>query len=185
MRLYLDNNLVTHALRHIQGITTNMPHETLALVALSARTDVSMIVSDESLAEIRKLPENSLNRKALEPFFFKLRDNSLSIPIIRNSNVTWDDPIALWDSPNVYWDHPYDDSDLNKAKALLISKGNHDEFDARYIANTMLVTNNIYAFLTVDKRTIWNYREDIKNVLGVLVKLPSELLEELNALADD
>lgn len=174
MRAYLDNQLITYILRFKQGRVLSYPllDEVNALVKLSKREGIEFLISEESLAEIRKLPEKSSTRKSLEQFYFKLKKGKT---VIRNSKVVWDDPIATWDSPDVFWDHPYDDTDLNKVKRFLAGKGNTNEFDARYIANAMLQENKIDIFLTADKKSIWKYRDEIKRKFNVVVKLPTEL----------
>lgn len=107
MRVYLDNQLITYLLRFRQGRGLDHPisDELNTLVKLSKREGIEFLISEESLAEIRKLPEKSPKRKDLEQLYFKLKKGK---PVIRNSKVVWDDPIATWDSPDVFWDHPYD-----------------------------------------------------------------------------
>lgn len=178
MRVYLDNQLITYILRFEQGRNLEPPilKELRALTKLSKRKGVEFLISEESLAEIRKLPEQSQKRKDLEKLYFKLKKGKT---VIRNSRVVWDDPIATWDSPDVCWNHPYDNTDLNKVKQFLAGRGNTNEFDARYIANSMLPENKIDVFLTVDKKSIWKYRDEIKQRFNVVVELPSELEHEL------
>ncbi|MCH7541870.1 hypothetical protein IH981_03825, partial [Patescibacteria group bacterium] len=143
-----------------------------ALETLFKRKDVELLVSEESLAEIRKLNQTSQKRKDLEAMYFKLKQRK---SVIRNSAVLWSDPIATWNSPDVYYDHPYKDTDLNKVKQFLASKGNTNDFDTRYIANAMLSENKIDVFLTFDKSSLWRHRNEIKRLFGVEVKLPSEI----------
>ncbi len=178
MRVYLDNQLITYLLKPRQSRESSFVtlREINALLELSKRKSVEFLISEESLAEIRKLPEKSLKRKNLERFYFKLKQGKT---VIRNSKVVWDDPIATWDSPDVFWDHPYDDADLNKVKQFLASRGNTNEFDARYVANSMLPKNKIDVFLTADKKSIWKHRDEIKEKFNVVVKLPTELNKEL------
>jgi hypothetical protein len=101
-------------------------------------------------------------------------------PMVRNAAVTFDDPLVTFDCPDVFFDHPYTDADLSAVRTLLKSKGNENEFDARYIANAMLAANRIDVFLTADKKSLWEHRETIKAEFGVTVKLPSELAKELS-----
>lgn len=147
MRVYLDNQIITYLLNLTQreNLHPTISNEPSALMRISKRKDVEFLISEESLAEIRRLPEKSQKRKDLEQLYFKLKEGKT---IIRNSKVVWEDSIATWDSPDVSWDHPYDDVDLDKVKPFLLSKGNANEFDARYIANSMLPKNKIDAFLT-------------------------------------
>lgn len=91
--------------------------------------------------------------------------------------IPMDDPIATFDSPDVFYNHPYDDTNLNQVKEFLKKKGNNSDFDARYIANSMLPQNHIDYFVTVDKKSLWNYKNGIEEKFGVKVRLPSELIE--------
>jgi len=86
-------------------------------------------------------------------------------------------------SPDVFFDHPYDDIDLNKVRKYLRSVGNNNDFDARYIANAMLPLNKIDAFITYDKKSLWNHKTDIRRLFGVYVKLPSEEAEYLKYIS--
>jgi len=43
----------------------------------------------------------------------------------------------------------------------------------------MLSENLIDVFLTADKGTIWKFREELRQLLGIRVALPSQLLDEL------
>lgn len=174
MRVYLDNQLITYLLRFEQGkkLDSNSAKQLGALIKLSKKKDIEFLISEESLAEIRLLPKHSQKRKDLEQFYFKLKRGKT---VIRNSSSTWDDPIATWSSPDLCWDHPYDDKDLNKVKKFLTSKGNKNEYDARYIANAMLPENKISIFLTADRKSLWRYRREIKERFNVVIKLPTEL----------
>lgn len=178
MRVYLDNQLITYLLRFDQGkkLDDILLKEVIALKELSKWRNVEFLISEESLAEIRKLPENSLKRKDLEQLYFKLKKGKT---IIRNSKVVWSDSIATWSSPDVFFNHPYDDTDLNKVKRFLASRSNTNEFDARYLTNSMLPENEVDIFLTLDKKSIWKYRNEIKERFNVVVKLPTELKQKL------
>ena len=146
------------------------------MVALSQMSNIEFLVSEEVLAEIRKLPDASTKRKDLEQMYYKLKQGR---SVIRNSTVIYGDPIATYNSPDIFYDHPFTDKDLDEVSRFLKSKGNQNDFDSRYIANAMLTENKIDVFLTADKRSIWNHREDIKANFGVMVRLPSELATEL------
>jgi len=146
----------------------------LDLISNIKTFQIIFLLSEETLAEIRRLDTTKAKGKDLEALYFHLKAGR---SVIRNSSVTFDDPIATMDSLDVFMDHPYDDTDLNKVKAFLTSKGNTDEMDARYIANAMLPENKIDFFVTLDKRTIWIHRKEIYSLFGVKVRLPSELAE--------
>lgn len=171
MRLYLDNQLVTY-LTMIESLRArgDLLGTLDALVALLARDDVEILLSEESLAEIRRLSPGP-KRSRLEETYRKLKESQ---SVIRNSKVTWNDPIATWNSPDVMWSHPYTDDDLNRVKVFFAQRGNRNEFDARYIANAMLPENEIAAFVTADRRSIWRHRAEIKEQFGVNVYTPEE-----------
>lgn len=182
MRVYLDNNLIQLVASLIKKkYPEGNPNLLMEMAALNLLSNIKSIyvdflVSEESLAEIRNLSEGKPKRTELEDLYFKLKQGK---SVIRNSSVVYDDPIATWDSPDVFWDHKYDDTDLNKVRTFLSSKGNTNDFDARYIANSMLKENYIDYFLTSDKKSIWNYKDEIEKLFGVKVRLPTELAETL------
>jgi len=179
MRVYLDNQLVTYILSGIQNKLSTDPvveQEINSMVALSQMSNIELLISEEVLAEIRKLPDISAKRKDLEQMYQKLKQGR---GVISNSTVNYNDPIATYNSPDVFYGHPFTDKDLDEVRRFLKSKGNQSDFDARYIANAMLLENKIDVFLTADKKTIWNHRVDIMAKFGVMVKLPSELATEL------
>lgn len=183
-RLYLDNQLITYILRILQGrksSSVDLGEQWTALAYLTSlkTVEIELLFSDESLAEIRNLDVNSMKRKELEPHYFMLKQGK---PVTRNAAVTYGDRLSVYGSPDISYSHPYDDTALNRVKQFLASKGNSDEFDARYIANAMLPENRIDVFLTYDKTTLWRYREDIKRLFGVVVKLPSEEAEYLKRI---
>lgn len=146
--------------------------------------ETEILVSEESLAEIRKLDPNSTKRKDLETVYHILKQSK---SVIRNSAVTFNDPIATYNSPDVPYNHAYTDDDLDKVYEYLVTKigtVNKEKmeairFDARYIANAMLKENNINFFLTNDKKSLWIYKKDIEEKFGVKIRLPSELAEYL------
>lgn len=177
MRIYLDNQLITYLLGYLQKkeLQDQTRKETESLVFLLRRDDIEVLVSEESLAEIRKLNKNSLKRKNLEQLYFKLKQTR----VIRNSSVKYDDEITTYNSMDVRYNHSYDDKDLNRVREFLKSRGNENDFDTKYIANAILPENKIDIFLTADKKTIWNYAEDIKRQFGLAVKTPTQLEEEL------
>jgi len=177
MRVYLNNELITYLLRYRQGkkLQSNVQKETESLVFLSGREDIEILVSEESLAEIRDLHKNSSTRKDLEPLYFKLKQAKT---VIRNSIVMYNDIIATYGSQDVFYSHSHNNTDLNRVKQFLSTKGDVSEFDAMYIANAMLPKNEIDVFLTADKKTIWNYRDEIEERFNVIVKLPTELIEK-------
>lgn len=176
IRVYLDNQLITYILRAVQDLATLPEMKSLVLLSNIKTINIEFLVSEESLAEIRQLPENSVRRKDLEELYFKLKEGK---PVIRNATVLYDDKIATYNSSDVFMCHPYDDTDLNKVRQFLRSKGNTNDFDARYVANAMLPENKINVFLTADKRSLWQHKMEIKEKFGVDVKLPSELVEYL------
>lgn len=181
IRVYLDNQLITYILRSIQkkpvkDVVTLMEMAPLIYLSNIKGVDIQFLFSEESLAEIRRLPEHSAKRKDLEILYYRLKKGK---SVIRNSAVSYNDAIATYDSPDILYNHPYSDKDLNEVRAFMQSKGNHNDFDARYIANAMLPENEISVFLTADKKSIWKHRIEIKNKFGVEVKLPSELVDYL------
>lgn len=180
MRVYIDNQLVTFLWRSLTGklaenLTTQQAFD--SMLSLSQSEDIEFLLSEEILAEISKMPNTSNKRKGVESLYQKLKNGK---SVIRNSKVTYDDPIATYASTDVLFNHNYTDNDLNAVKKFLSDKGNNNEFDARYIANAMLPENRIDVFLTADKKSIWNHRDEIKDRFGVIVMLPSELLKILN-----
>jgi hypothetical protein len=178
MRVYLDNQLVTYMANSLQKKVPGdriTQQETSALATLASVCDIEFLVSEEVLAEIGRLRHGSPKRQDLERMYWRLK----TPPVIRNSSVAFDDLIATFDSPDVFFDHAFTDTDLDAARNFLRSKGNHNDFDARYVANAMLPANKIDVFLTADRKSLWNHREDIKATFGVSVKLPSELAAEL------
>jgi hypothetical protein len=180
-RLYLDNLLITYILSIVQGNKPNNVHLEKEWTALEylmqvEAVEITLLFSDENLAEIRKLSDTSEKRKKLEPFYFKLKQGK---HVIRNVAVTYGDRLSVYGSSDISYNHPFDDTDVYRVKQFLTGKGNMDTFDARYIANAMLPENRIDAFLTNDKATLWRYRDEIKKHFGVVVKLPSEEAEYL------
>jgi hypothetical protein len=177
MRVYLDNNLISYllALREERARQDFEKREAHAISKLLNREDVTALCSDESLAEIEKTP-NADKQMRLATLYSKLKQGRA---IVRNAQVTWDDGVTRWDSPDARWDHPYDDADRQRLEGFFRKKGIFDDFDIRYLANAMLPENRIDVFLTADKRTIWKFREELRQLFGVRVALPSELLDEL------
>lgn len=179
-RLYLDNQLIKFTLDHLQNkLSKNLnilsEQEAVAYLFSLKHLKLEILLSEESLAEIRKLPKNSNKRKDLENLYYNLKQGK---SVIRNSSVTYNDSIATYNSPDVFWNHDKKDDDLNRVKKFLIAKGNLDDFDARYIANAMLPENKINFFLTADKKSIWLYRKEILKNFKVVVKLPTELRDQ-------
>jgi len=190
LRLYFDNQLITYVLRLIQK---NFPKGNVALLMEIASIkriyevsgiEIEVLVSEESLAEIRKLDSSSTKRKDLEATYNMLKQSK---SVIRNSAVIWNDLIATYNSPDIFYNHAYTDDDLDKVNDFLVTKiGTLAKekleairFDARYIANAMLEENNIDFFLTNDKKSLWIYKEEIEEKFGVKIRLPSELAEYL------
>jgi hypothetical protein len=127
------------------------------------------------LAEIEKTP-NADKQERLVKLYSKLKQGRA---VVRNAQVTWDDGVTRGDSPDASWDHPYDNADRQRLEHFFHSKGVFDDFDIRYLANAMLPENRIDVFLTADKKTIWKFREELRQHFGIRVALPSELLDEL------
>jgi hypothetical protein len=183
-RLYLDNELITYILRILQGRKSSgvdLGEQWTALEYLISleTVEIELLFSDESLAEIRNLHVNSKKRKELEPLYFVLKQGKA---VVRNAAVTYSDRLSVYGSPDISYNHPNDDTDLKRVKQFLASKGNMSEFDARYIANALLPENRIDVFLTYDKATLWCFREEIKRLFGVVVKLPTEEAEYLKCI---
>jgi hypothetical protein len=179
VRVYLDNNLFTYLLRHIQGraLRPEIVTEAMALAAILARHDVEPVCSDESLAEIDRHPR-AQDRDDLRALYSKLKAGRR---VVRNARVTWGDGIARWGSPDFRWGEIGDDGDRKRIGAFLKEKGIGDpnEYDVRYLANALLPQNRIDFFLTYDKKTIWRFREELNARFGIVVKTPSELLSEI------
>jgi len=185
-RLYLDNNIITL----IKDIFFNKPicnnvhllleQASLTYISKIKSISIEILLSEESLAEINMLPKESLKKIELKAVYYAFKKAK---PVIRNSVILFDDPITTMVSPDVFFDHPYDDIDLNKVRKYLRSVGNNNDFDARYIANAMLPLNKIDAFITYDKKSLWNHKTDIRRLFGVYVKLPSEEAEYLKYIS--
>jgi hypothetical protein len=179
IRILVDNCIITY----IRDIILNKSHNTrdlslliekASLVYLSNLKSVKLefLLSEESLAEIEKI--SSVDKKIeLRAVYYAFKKNN---PVIKNRSITYNDFGTTYNSPDISYNHDISNNDLNKVKQFLKSKGNENEFDARYIANAMLPINKIDAFLTIDKG-IWNYRKEIKNRFNVKVMKPSELSE--------
>lgn len=183
MRVYLDNNLITYllGLREGRALQDFVKREAQATSKLLDRDDITALCSDESLAEIEKIPTAD-KQERLAALYSKLKQGRA---VVRNAQVTWDDGVTRWDSPDAGWDHPYDNRDRERLEQFFRSKGIFEnDFDIRYLANAMLPENRIDVFLTADKKTIWNFREDLRQLFGIRVALPSELLDELEPGAE-
>lgn len=178
-RIYIDNNIIAFIKNIIfkkpnnSGLDVLMEEASLVYLSNLKSIKIEFLLSQESLFEINRLSANSEKRVELEAVYRAFK----KAPVFRNAAVRYDDPLVTYDSPDITYDHPYDDSVLNKVRSFLSSKGNTDDFDARYIANASLPENKIDAFMTFDKKSLWNYRKDIKTEFGVEVKLPSEIAE--------
>ena len=179
MRVYLDNNLFAYLLAlpdEKKRLNLFVGREARAVRELHAREDVELLCSDESLAEMEKTP-NEAKRQQLQSLYSAIKADRA---VIRNAGVTWDDDVTRLDSPDALWDHPHTDMDRQHISSFLQKKGiKVDEFDVRYLANARLEENQIDVFLTADKRTIWNFRHELRKEFGIRVALASELLAEL------
>jgi hypothetical protein len=181
MRVYLDNNLLftyLSALQHGKTLRPEIALEAKALASLLVRTDIELLCSDEALAEMNRIV-GSAKRSRLQQLYHRLKGDRA---VIRNARVTYDDGVTRYDSPDATHDHPYTDKNRAELTTFFRSKGlTPNEYDTRYLANAMLRVNAIDVFLTADKRTIWNFRHDLKQLVGIRVALPFELLAELSS----
>lgn len=183
MRIYIDNNLISglYDSREAGFLTPNTQLEMENFERLAQSTYVELLLSEESLAEIRKT-SNVIVEKGLEKIYSRMKGSK---PVIRNSRVIVNDDIATYDSPDVTYNHDRTDTDLNRVHAFLSDLGNTNVFDARYITNSLLAENRIDFFITLDKASLWKHRIAIEEKFGVKVRLPSEvvpLLPPLNNL---
>ena len=177
MRIYLDNNLFSYLLAIADGKQFDqfVGREARSVRELLGRPEVEVLCSDESLAEMERVKDPT-KRQRLQSLYAALKDGRA---VVRNAAARWDDGVTRWDSPDARWDHLHNDTDRERITSFLEEKGIQvNEFDVRYLANAALDENDIDVFLTADKKTIWHFRRELLEQLGIRVALPSELLAE-------
>ena len=178
MRVYVDNNLFSYLLALTDGkkLDPFVDREARALRDLLARSDVEVRCSDESLTEMDCIMDAE-KRQRLQSLYAAVKAGA---PVVRNARVRWDDGVTRWDSPDATWDHRHTDIERQRIASFLQEKGIHvNKLDVRYLANAALAENKIDVFLTADKKSIWNFRDELRNRFGIRVALPSELVGEL------
>jgi len=187
MRVYLDNSLIGRLLDIERGIRrgSKMLEEDVAilpnLIQLCAEKGIQICASDDAGAEIEKL--RSSMPQLTDALMSKLQSFTL-LPIrhaIRYDDGHHYDLGATYagDSPSKVdlLAQELETFLLNKTRVTNSAKRLAVKWDACNLA--VCKDNSCDVFLTCDYASIWAYRRQLRQLFGIEVRRPIELLEQV------